>query len=158
MKIGAYARTATLSILSLFAASCQRGPLKKIQPPRQIVHSIDSLKTIVNKGIDSTYCPYQKDTFEISCYIPDKINKFVENINSDANLKIPNEMTGYTFKIEEHQIGGQTDLIPKTKNKYVSKYINPKVKIGNGFFSDENGIIYVPVEYYGQKNPLLTKK
>lgn len=158
MKMGGIFKTTVLSLSTIAATSCERGPLHKISEPNQIVRTMDSLAEVTKKTLaNKNYHLFGADTIEISQDISKKSDNFVSKINSLAQSNSPEEITGSYITLLPVSNGRTTTLIPQTNFIYTDKFVNSRAVIGEGVFANKSGEkLFVPVKYYGEVNPELS--
>lgn len=160
MRINTITKTMILSTLIAGASACQRKPLVEMPEEfisRETKQTLDSIKeqsqNILN---DTTYGVYGYDTLRIAQ--PISLNQLKENIDYIAKKNDKQVIVGKFTVMTPVRVGKTTTYHPRVHYKYASEHINQKAVIkSDKMFTTDSTDLYVPVEYYGQKNPEVTR-
>ena len=155
MKIGSIIKTTVVSLTALAATSCERGPVHQIKPNAMISEFVDSFSREGQKVLkDTSYHFYGKDTLQLDTKdLSSNSDKFLKN----ADSAIPDSVTGQRVSNIVYYSGKSMRIIPTVTNIMENKFVNPKTVVDNKVFANKNGELFVPVKFYGQKNPELKK-
>jgi len=152
MQIRPMMRKIVLCATTIAATACHeaRGPLQKITAKdhidTELVHFLSKQTQDVLK--DTTRSLYARDTIQIQSPLRLNTNKFKEDVAIASGVKIPKVLTG--TRPTQNFIGNPSD---KEILIYTNKFIEPEAFVKNELFQSKNGDIFVPVEFYGKKNP-----
>jgi len=153
MKISPIMRKITLGATILAATACKeaRGPLQKTTEATEGLKQIINYMSHENKQIlkDTTYKLFARDTVRVPFSAQSDLEDFRQNIRFSMKKKMPTVITGtheerkvYWSSVSSDEVCDRTD-----------KFINPKAVVKNELFQNKGGDIFVPVEFYGKKNP-----
>ena len=151
-KISTYIKTFTMGLAATTAVSC-RGPLHKVKPDKELACVIDSFNKENSKITkDTTYKMFGVDTLLINTV---KLSKLTKYLNNKAASSVQDTTAGSYVTMVPMYIGKSIKLMPQVETIYKKLYINAKAVADTNIFSTKNGDLYLPVKYYGQKNPEL---
>ena len=146
-KLTGYLAVSTLLAACVSSTNKTFKPLPENLIPEQIEHKVDSLSKETKKIMnDTTYHFYGRDTLKLNKNFADKTEKFLKEINNTALEPL------YPWKPASPM------RVPKTKYVYAGEHINHKAVIKDPkIFTTDSTDMYIPVEYYGQINPKVSK-
>ena len=145
-KLTGYLAVSTLLAACVSSTNKTFKPLPENLIPEQIEHKVDSLSKETKKIMnDTTYHFYGRDTL--------KLNK---QAKSNDKQVVVDKYTAleplYPWKPASPM------RVPKTKYVYAGEHINHKAVIKDSkIFTTDSTDMYIPVEYYGQINPKVSK-
>lgn len=152
MKISPIVRKIVLGATTLAATACHeaRGPLQKITAKN---HTDTELVRFLSKQTqdvlkDTTYKLYARDTIQIQSPLRLNTNKFKQDVATASGEKIPKVLTGSRPMSKFMGFPSDREILI-----YTNKFIEPTAFVKNELFQSKNGDIFVPVEFYGKKNP-----
>lgn len=106
---------------------------------------------------DSKYKKFGKDTLAITIDLFSNPKKFLEKINNSAAANIPDTVVGKDWALSFLSGGGKSTpfvILPQKVNKYENLFTNARAVIkSNKIFTKNGNDMFIPVEYYGIKNP-----
>lgn len=146
MKIGNAIRNTLVGTAAMFATACSSGHAgqltKMANPPRDFKQVVNLVNRPAKEVLaDSTYKLFGRDTLKLT----DDYGAFAKNLAKKLKTSIPKVLTG-TEKLNSNMSG-------PTVNKYTDYFIDSKAVVKKEFYKDVNNNTFVPVEYYGRKNP-----
>lgn len=160
MRVGNIIKTGVLAgMMSVGVSSCKKAPFQKMSADKvstEVVTKLDSLKQEGAKLVqDTTYKFFGYDTLKITRNLTENTDKFVKKIDKEAKANTPKVKVGEHFEnMMIPKRGGGFDLIPTMKTDFEPAYINQKAIVTSDALYTTNGKdMYVPVEYFGKKNP-----
>lgn len=160
-KLTGYLAVSTLLAACVSSTNKTFKPLPENLIPEQIEHKVDSLsketKEIMN---DTTYHFYGRDTLKLNKNFADKTEKFLKEINKQAKSNDKQVIVDkYTALEPLYPWKPASPMrVPKTKYVYAGEHINHKAVIKDSkIFTTDSTDMYIPVEYYGQINPKVSK-
>lgn len=109
---------------------------------------------------DTTYHFYGRDTLKLNKNFADKTEKFLKEINKQAKSNDKQVVVDkYTALEPLYPWKPASPMrVPKTKYVYAGEHINHKAVIKDSkIFTTDSTDMYIPVEYYGQINPKVSK-
>ena len=162
MRVGSIIKTGIVSGMMAISAGCQKTPYKPMMSaPKNVTQKVDSLiKESEKIAKDTSYIFFGKDTLELTEKFIKNTPKYLKNMLKRAEKNTPRVKTGQHLENTMFpKTGGGFDIIPVMKNDYSPVYTNQKVVVkSDSLFTKDGKDMYLPVEYYGQKNNNLKIK
>ena len=144
-KLTGYLAVSTLLAACVSSTNKTFKPLPENLIPEQIEHKVDSLSKETKKIMnDTTYHFYGRDTL-----------KHKQAKSNDKQVVVDK----YTALEPLYPWKPASPMrVPKTKYVYAGEHINHKAVIKDSkIFTTDSTDMYIPVEYYGQINPKVSK-
>ncbi len=142
------------AILTGVAACTEKKPyvqMPKENVPEAVYNKLDSLSKESKKIINNPeYELYGKDTLELSKNFARKTDKFVNKMNDKAKMADEETVVGSRVTINYYSPGPKyqiEDIYDSNHTNHIGVIRAPKV------LTTDSTDMYVPVEYYGMKNP-----
>ncbi|MCR5265106.1 MAG: hypothetical protein K6E29_00755 [Cyanobacteria bacterium RUI128] len=158
MRIGSIIKTGVLSgLISASVSGCKKAPFREMTTvPQNVVQKVDSMvKASESITKDTSYIFYGNDTLELSDKFVRNTPEFIRKMNKKAIKNTPKEKVGQHLEnLMIPKRGGGFDIIPTMKTDYAPIYVEQTAVVKSPtVFTRDGKDMYIPVEYYGKKNP-----
>lgn len=158
MRIGSIIKTGVLSgLISMSVTGCKKAPFKPMTSvPAKVTQKVDSLVKEADKITNNTsYIFYGNDTLEITNNFVTDTPEFIKKMDKKAVKNTPKEKVGQHLEnLMIPKRGGGFDIIPTMQTDYAPRYVEQTAVVKSpSIFTRDGKDMYIPVEYYGKKNP-----